>query len=134
VATGGGRDRGERLRRLVVRARRRRAERPVVTGMRAVDFALALAIGAAVLALWVDLRLERRRPASPTTRVAHALAAYMVLRVTAPASQSLAGSSTAPARVLAVVFLVVLPGLVYAFLAGLWLMRTLAEVARLSRP
>jgi hypothetical protein len=101
--------------------------------MGALNFAFTLVTGAAVLAVWLDLRLESWRPVSPPTRVVHALAAYAVLRVTAAGAHGLAGSSAPAARTLAVLFLVILPGLVYAFLAGLWLMRTLAEVARLSR-
>jgi hypothetical protein len=44
----------------------------------------------------------------------------------------MAGSGAPASELLAILFVVVLPGLVYAFLTGLWLMRTLAEVARLS--
>ena len=97
------------------------------------NFAGALAVGAAVLACWLDMRLERARPASSTARIGHALAAYAVVRVTTAASHGVVGSGAPASKVVAVLFLVVLPGLVYAFLAGLWLMRTLAEVARLSR-
>lgn len=102
--------------------------------MALMNFAGALAVGAALLACWVDVRLERRRPVSSTVRIGHALAAYVVVRATTVVSHGIVGSSGAPAlKLLAVVFVIVLPGLVYAFLAGLWLMRTLAEVARLSR-
>jgi hypothetical protein len=101
--------------------------------MRAVDFALVLLAGAACLAVWLDLRLDGRRPDSPTVRMIHSVAAFAVLRVTAAVSHGLAGSSAPAGRLMAVIFLVVLPGLVYACLAGLWLLRTLAEVARLLR-
>jgi hypothetical protein len=98
-----------------------------------VNFAGALAVGAAVLACWLDVRLERARPASSTVRIGHALAAYAVVRATTVVSHGIVGTGAPASKLLAVVFVVVLPGLVYAFLAGLWLMRTLAEVARLSR-
>ena len=97
------------------------------------EFALALVVGAAALAAWLDVRLERHRPDSPSARIMHAMAAWVALRVTAAASGGLAGSNGSAARTLAVLVLVVLPGLVYAFLCGLWLARTLAEAARLSR-
>ena len=70
---------------------------------------------------------------SSTVRIGHALAAYAIVRATTALSQGIVGSGAAASKVLAVLFLVVLPGLVYAFLTGLWLMRTLADVARLSR-
>jgi hypothetical protein len=101
-------------------------------GMALLNFAGALAVGAAVLACWVDVRLERARPASSTARIGHALAAFAVVRATTVVSHSIVGSGAPASKLLAVVFVVVLPALVYAFLAGLWLMRTLAEVARLS--
>jgi hypothetical protein len=101
--------------------------------MEVLNFAGAFAVGAALLACWLDVRLERRRPVSPTRRFGHALAAFAVVRVTTAVSQELAGSDSPRLKLLAVLFAVVLPGLVYAFLAGLWLMRTLAEVARAAR-
>jgi hypothetical protein len=96
------------------------------------NFAGALAVGAAALACWLDVRLERRRPRSSTVRIGHALAAFALVRVTATVSHGMAGSGAPASELLAILFVVVLPGLVYAFLTGLWLMRTLAEVARLS--
>jgi hypothetical protein len=102
-------------------------------GMGLLNFAGALAVGAAALACWLDVRLERARPASSTVRIGHAVAAYAVLRATTAVSHAVVGSGAQASKVVAVLFLVVLPGLVYAFLTGLWLIRTLAEVARLSR-
>lgn len=100
--------------------------------MGVLNFAGALALGAALLAWWLDVRLERRRPASPTARIGHVLAASAVIRASVAVSHAVVGSGAATPKLLAVLFVVVLPGLVYAFLTGLWLMRTLAEVARLS--
>jgi hypothetical protein len=97
------------------------------------NFAGALAAGAALLACWLDVRLERKRPASSTIRIGHALAAYAAVRATTVVSHGIVGSGAPALKLVAVLFLVVLPGLVYAFLTGLWLMRTLADVARLSR-
>ncbi len=95
--------------------------------------AVAVVVGAALLAVWLDFRLDGRRPTSPMFRIGHALAAFIVLRGVAAGSHVLAGSSAPAGRAMAALFLLLLPGLVYAFLAGLWLMRTLAEVAHLSR-
>jgi hypothetical protein len=99
--------------------------------MSTTDFAVALVAAAAVLAVWLDMRFDARRPDSPTARVIHAMAAYVALRVTTAASVGLAGSDAGAARTLAVLLGVVLPGLVYAFLSGVWLARTLAEMVRL---
>jgi hypothetical protein len=101
--------------------------------MSKLDFALALLVASATLAAWLDVRFERHRPDSPSARIIHAMAAYVALRITAAASSGLAGSDGPAARTLAVLLLVVLPGLVYAFLSGLWLARTLADATRLSR-
>jgi hypothetical protein len=101
--------------------------------MSTLDFALALVAGSVALAAWLDVRLERHRPESPSARIMHAMAAWIALRVTAAVSAGLAGSDGPAVKTLGVLLLVVLPGLVYAFLSGLWLARTLADVARLSR-
>jgi len=90
-------------------------------------FQISLAVGSAMLAFWLDLRLEDLRPASPASRVGHAAGAYLVLQLVVAGTVSLDHAS-AFVRLCAV-FLLVLPSLVYAFLAGVWLMRTLADVA-----
>jgi len=101
--------------------------------MGGVGFVVFLAVGAALLALWVDVRWERWRPGSPTRRMAHSFAAYAVLRLVSVATVHLAGAGAPLGQRLAVLLLLFAPGLVYAFLAGLWVMRTLADVARLAR-
>jgi hypothetical protein len=96
-------------------------------------FAAAFVVGAALLALWLDWRLGGRRPASLTVCVGHAIAACMALRLAAAVGERLAGASPGPQERLIVLFVLLLPGIVYAFLAGLWLMRTLAEASRFAR-
>jgi hypothetical protein len=91
-------------------------------------FPISLALGSMLLSIWVDLRLERFRPSSPASRIGHAAAAYLVLQLSVAATSAF--FEHAPAfEQLAAVFLLVLPCLVYAFLTGVWLMRTLADVA-----
>ena len=101
--------------------------------MGALNFAAALAVGGALLACWLDVRLEGRRPASATARIGHALMAFLLVRTTTVIAHEIAGVGAHAPTLMVVLFGLVLPGLVYAFLSGLWLMRTLAEVARLSR-
>lgn len=95
------------------------------------NFALVLAVGAAGLAWWLDLRLDGRRPTSAVARITHAIAACVLVRLAAAVTTGLVGTdASGPARLVAI-FGLVLPGLVYAFVTGLWLMRTLAESVRL---
>ena len=84
------------------------------------NFLLALSFSAFLLAMWVDARLDDRRPESPGWRVAHVGAACVLLQVAA-----FAGSHVMP---IVAVFALLLPALVYTFIGGLWLIRTLAEV------
>jgi hypothetical protein len=96
-------------------------------------FGGAFVVGAAVLAAWVDRRFDKQRPESVVRRIGHALAAYVALRMALVGSDLLLGAVSSSQQRLTVLFILVLPGLVYVFLAGLWLMRTLADVARLAR-
>jgi hypothetical protein len=84
------------------------------------NFIMALTSSAFLLAMWVDAKLEKRRPESPGRRVAHVFAACVLLQVAA-----FAGSHVAP---MIAVFFLILPTLVYTFVGGLWLIRTVAEL------
>ena len=96
-------------------------------------FGIVLAIGSALVALWLDVRFAHRRPESPMRRMGHSLAAYAVVRLASAATVHLGGAGHAPAAGVAVLFLVFVPALVYAFLSGFWVLRTLADAARLAR-
>ncbi len=97
------------------------------------SFALSLTVGAAVLASWVDWRLDERRPQSLTWRIAHLAAAFVVLQATTLGFKEFAGDGAGVGQRLGILFVLFLPSLVYAFLTGLWLMRTLADVTRTAR-
>jgi hypothetical protein len=101
--------------------------------MGATGFGMVLAAGAAFVALWVDVRWAERRPESPMRRMGHSLAAYGLLRLASLATVHLGGDATPVAQRVAVLFLLFVPGLVYAFLAGIWVLRTLADAAGLAR-
>jgi hypothetical protein len=88
-------------------------------------FVAALAAGAAVLALWLHVRLPNLAPSVART-IAHLALAGLVLFFFVPEA---AGSAAAA---FSAAFLVVLPGLVYAFLASIWMLR-LMQAATLSR-
>ena len=97
------------------------------------SFALALAIGAALMAGWLDVRFKERRPATLMRRACHLAAAYAILQVTSAGASYFVGANPGDARQLSVVFVILLPSLVYAFLTGLWLMRALVEMSGFAR-
>ncbi len=97
------------------------------------SFAGPLAIGAALLAGWLDWRFEHRRPASVMRRMGHAAAAYALLQGAIAGSYYLTGPGAPADRRLAVLFILLLPSLVYCLLTCLWLTRTIAEIVRLAR-
>jgi hypothetical protein len=88
-------------------------------------FVAALAAGAALLALWLHVRLPNLAPSVPRA-VVHLVLAGLVLYFFVPD----AGGSIPVA--FSAAFLIVLPGLVYAFLASIWMLR-LMQAATLSR-
>lgn len=94
--------------------------------------AVELAIGAVVLAAWVEARIGDRRPASRALRMAHAGAAFLFLQASSVALAHLIHTGTPRGLIAVLLFLLFLPALVYAFVAGLWLLRTLTEIARLK--
>jgi hypothetical protein len=96
-------------------------------------FQLVLPIGAALLAVWIDLRFDARRPQSPIRRAVYAFVACGVVEL-ATVIFSRFGAPDAPlAQRFAALFFCLVPSLVFAFLTGVWLMRTLSDVARLAR-
>jgi hypothetical protein len=96
-------------------------------------FQLVLPIGAAVLAVWIDVRFDARRPRSPIRRAIYAFGACGLLQLATVVFSHLGGPGAPLAQRLGALFLCLLPGLVFAFLTGFWLMRTLGDVARLAR-
>jgi hypothetical protein len=96
-------------------------------------FQLVLPIGAAALAAWIDVRLDARRPRSPIWRATCAFAACGVLELATVIFSHLGEPDAPLAQRFTALFLCLVPSLVFAFLTGLWLMRTLADVARLAR-
>ena len=92
------------------------------------SFIVALTSSAFLLGIWVDGRLEGRRPGTPTWRVAHVAIACVLLQLAAFAMGQLVADHPTPARQAIAVFGLLLPALVYTFVSGLWLIRTLAEL------
>ena len=92
-------------------------------------FVLAVVAGAALLAVWVDVRFPSLAPASLSGR----MLALAVACLAADAGSRLFAALLTAAPVEAgrglVALGVLLPGLTVAFLAGLWLLRSLQSLA-----
>ena len=89
-------------------------------------FVLALATGAGLLAMWVYVRFPRLAPARMGPTMIHTGAAFVLLLLT----PGLGGS--VPAK-FGLVFLFVLPSLVYALLCTLWMLKHAQTALGVSR-
>ena len=78
-------------------------------------FAAALAVGAALVAVWIHARFPDLGPEKPARLILHLVAALVLLN----AIPGTGGSTTAT---FAVVFGFVLPALSYTFLTTIWLL------------
>jgi hypothetical protein len=88
-------------------------------------FLLAFGVACTVLALWVDVRFESRRPAELRIALLNVAAAWCTAQfLVGPSMSALANSG----HVIAGVMLVALPATVYCLLAIVWLMRVCAGV------
>jgi hypothetical protein len=86
------------------------------------------AVGAALLAVWLDARCSTP---SIGRAVAHAAAAFVVISLLPPALHALAVEEGTSLRVTASLVLLVLPAFVYAFFALCRLMRSIAPLLHL---
>src|SRR5205085_5604185 len=87
--------------------------------MSAPAFGIALALAAALLALWIDVRFDSRRPGSALRRLIHAVLACVALQIVTMASTHVTPTTMLGVR-LAALYGLLLPSLVYGFLSGLW--------------
>lgn len=87
-----------------------------------VGVGIAVLVGAAVLAVWVDARLGERSPGTIMKLLLHVILASVAVRTgAAVAAQLLPGESRA--LIVLVLCLIVLPGWIYGFLVSLWAMK-----------
>jgi hypothetical protein len=89
-------------------------------------FVVALATGAGLLAMWIHVRFPRLAPARMGQTMLHAGAAFVLLLLTPGLSGSV------PAK-FGLVFLFVLPALVYALLCTLWMLKHAQTALGVSR-
>jgi hypothetical protein len=89
-------------------------------------FVFLLAIGGALIALWIDARFPRLAPETLRASFVHAALAFVALAFVPAAIDPMLGAADAVVRVVAI-FGVVFPVLVYAFLAFTWLAKPLVS-------
>jgi hypothetical protein len=84
-------------------------------------FLVALAVGAALIAVWLDARFERFGPSDFRGAIVHVGLALAVGWLLVPAG--LSGVLAVGASPMVALFSVVLPCLVYDFLAAFWVVK-----------
>lgn len=97
------------------------------------SFTMALTLAAFLLAIWADARWEAQRPSKLGWRIAHFAAAFAALQLAAILGAVIVPDEPALGPQLTAAFALVLPALVYTFVTGLWLLRTLAEAGLARR-
>lgn len=83
---------------------------------------IALAIGAALIAVWVDVRFPSLEPSKLQSLILHVAAATIIGRMAVPAAIHSSVDSTRLVLLIAV-FGVAFPLAVYNLLAGLWMLK-----------
>jgi len=91
---------------------------------------VAVALGAAALALWLEVRLGHRAPERAVWIFGHAVAALAAFNL-APRLADLLSTDDSLARRMLALFVVVLPAFVYAFLASIWVIKLIQRSLRL---
>jgi len=84
------------------------------------SFAMALGIGAALLAFWVQYRFPKLAPHTLGRAMCHLAITVVLAQVTKTVFSSF---ELQPLGTLALVFGLALPTLVYGFISGMWLIR-----------
>jgi hypothetical protein len=94
-------------------------------------YTLTLTLGAALLAFWLDARFPGLRPKTPAQGLIHAAIGVFTMFGAAALLQLVYGIPDG--AFMAMVLGVFLPSLVYALLAGLWMLRALAKLTLAGR-
>ena len=88
-------------------------------------------MGAAAIAMWLDVRLERRTPRTVTWTVMHTAGSILALQLLPQLVTLVVAGSDSPARKIAAVLAVLLPVLIYCWLAAIWLLKLVQRAAHL---
>ena len=97
------------------------------------QFTLGLLVGGFLLASWVDAKVGDARPADTMRRIGHVVVGVVLMQLSVGALYLVHGVGPSDPVFLVAVFVIFLPALVYALLAGLWVIRAAADLARLAR-
>ena len=97
-------------------------------------FSVAFVAGAGTLALWVDTRFPGIRPPDMRGALIHLGVAFVLSRIVSGLVGDMLVSSGLPGGRLCASIGIVLPGLAYACLAVLWLVRSIQGALRGSLP
>jgi hypothetical protein len=85
------------------------------------QFLVALALGAAAIALWINFRFPKLAPEGLMMAFLHVGVAMLVGMAIVPAADSLMAGTLPPVmRAVLLTFVVGLPALIYALLASIW--------------
>lgn len=84
-------------------------------------FVLLVFVAAAVLALWLDVRLGEKGPSSLSQILLHAIGAMLVLR----AAKEVVGAADGYTLFMVFLLAILLPALIYVFLTSLWMLKML---------
>ncbi len=90
-------------------------------------FALFVALGAVVIALWIDLRFPTLAPMSLRANFVHAAVAFVALAIVPVAIEPMFAPGQSLIVQLVGLLGIVFPVLVYAFLAFAWLVKPLVK-------
>ena len=91
----------------------------------------AIVVGAALIALWIDVRWSSLAPRRLGVRVLQVAVALVVAQYVAPRLvASLLGDDGSMVLGVAALLLIFLPSLVYVFLSGIWVLRLLQRALR----
>lgn len=96
------------------------------------QFLAVLALGAGLLALWINFRFPKLAPEGIWTAVVHVGVAILAGQVLVPTLSHAMPELSPPAQALLITFALGLPALVYALLASIWVIR-IAQGALLRR-
>jgi hypothetical protein len=87
------------------------------------SFVLFLAVGAALLAMWVEARFPSLGPTEWRRIAAHLVGAFLVIHLGMPWLGEVVRSSGVPAPAPVTALAVALPAITYLFLASLWILK-----------
>jgi hypothetical protein len=85
---------------------------------------MLICIGAAAIALWIDVRFPGLAPRALRGIVIHAALVIGAAQLLAPAGMSALFAAESPVLALVAVFGVAFPALLYAFLVAVWTIKT----------